>query len=77
MLQTGPRIWSLMVPDGSIAVAAPRWSWCPLQALVGAAAGCRAPYWTHTVSICRWHATAAATATAAGAVAAAVTDSAH
>lgn len=64
-----------MVPDGCVAVAAPRWSWRPLQALIGAAARCWAPYWTHTVPVRNWNTTAAAAATAAATAAAAtVTD---
>lgn len=65
MLQTGPGVRSVVVPDGSVAVAAPGRRGHPPQALVGAAAGGRAPYGTHTVPVGCWRATGAAAAAAA------------
>lgn len=70
VVQTGPGVWPLVVPDGSVAVAAPRRSGRPLQALVGAAAGRLAPYGSHAVPVGRRDAASAA-------VSAAVTDPAH
>lgn len=63
VLQAGPGVGSVVVPEGRVAVAAPWWSWRPLQVLIGAATERRAPYGTHAVSVRSRNATAVSTVT--------------
>lgn len=76
MVQTGPGVGPVVVSDGCVAVATPGRGWSPFQTLVGAAAGCWAPYRTHTVPVRRWPAATAA-ATAATATGAMTTNPTH
>lgn len=51
LIQAGPRVWPLMVPDSRVAVAPHGRSRRPLQALVGTAAGALTPNGPNTVTV--------------------------
>lgn len=53
-----------MVPEGCVAVAAPRWRRRPLQILIGAATDSWAPNGAYAVSVGSWDTTTTTAATA-------------